>query len=86
MLIFWLKSTGNDSTGKGRTIDQIIEFDLLFEIGGEMNHSIRKMIRFYWSLVGVPFRAKREILCKKCVCVCNVRANEGEKKLMHNVP
>ena len=25
---------------------------------------------FYWSLVEVPFRAKREILCKRCECVC----------------
>ena len=24
---------------------------------------------YCWSLVGVPFRAKREMLCKRCECV-----------------
>ena len=31
------------------------------------------------SLVGVPFRAKREMLCKRCECVCeSEREGTGE--------
>ena len=41
-------------------------------------HTFSFSLQIDWSLVGVHFRAKREIICKKCVCVC-VRANEGEK-------